>query len=96
MAVGQLLIELDHDDTLTPDALELLKDALIANPDAGFFYTEAIELYEGTEKTVDYGADWAFGQVGVEDGWFDFGWFVMARVDSATSCGGKVKARTRR
>jgi hypothetical protein len=29
MATGQLLIELDHDDTLTPDALELLRDALL-------------------------------------------------------------------
>jgi hypothetical protein len=63
MATGQLLIELDHDDTLTPDALELLRDALLANPDAGFFYTEAIELFEGTNETVDYGNNWAFGQV---------------------------------
>ena len=43
--------------------MELLKDALIANPDAGFFYGEAVELYEGTNKSVDYGADWAYGQV---------------------------------
>jgi len=35
LSVGQLLVELDHDDELTPDALELLKDALLANPDAG-------------------------------------------------------------
>jgi hypothetical protein len=35
-ASGQLFVELDHDDELTPDALELLRDAMIAHPDAGW------------------------------------------------------------
>lgn len=57
------MIELDHDDKLMPDALTLMKSALLANPDAGFFYTEAVELFEGTSKSVDYGSNWAYGQV---------------------------------
>lgn len=61
-ASGQLLVELDHDDELTPDALELLKDALVANPDAGLFFSEAVEMFEGSNETVDYGAVFAKGQ----------------------------------
>jgi hypothetical protein len=29
----------------------------------GCFYGETVKLFEGTQKTVDYGPKWAFGQV---------------------------------
>lgn len=60
-AAGELLVELDHDDTLTPDALSLLRDAAVAHPDAGFFYSDVVELYEGTNRSVVYGDTWGFG-----------------------------------
>jgi hypothetical protein len=43
--------------------LELLRDAYVANPDAGMFYSETVRQYEGTNKTVDYGAVWGYGYV---------------------------------
>jgi hypothetical protein len=50
---------------MTPDSLELLKDAFVANPDAGFFYSETVRQYEGTNDTVDYGPVWGYGYVSV-------------------------------
>jgi hypothetical protein len=64
-ARGALLVELDHDDELTPDALEVLKDAFVANPDAGLLYGETVRQYEGTNDTVDYGSVWGYGYVSV-------------------------------
>jgi hypothetical protein len=49
---------------------ELLMDVFVANPDAGFFYSETVRQYEGTNDTVDYGPVWAYGyvSVGVREG----------------------------
>lgn len=41
---GQLLAELDHDDLLHPDALKCIVDAADAYPDAGFFYSDCVEV----------------------------------------------------
>ena len=43
---GELLAELDHDDYLTPNATQLLYDAMNAYPDAGFYYTDCVEVDE--------------------------------------------------
>jgi hypothetical protein len=53
---------------MTPDSLELLRDAFVANPDAGFFYSETVRQYEGTNDTMDYGAVWGYGYVSVGRG----------------------------
>jgi len=60
---GQLLVELDHDDALTPQALEWLVQAWHAFPDAGFFYSDYAEVFE-TGESATYGDDWAFGYGG--------------------------------
>ncbi len=39
---GDILLELDHDDLLAPNAVAAVKDAFAANPRAGFVYSNAI------------------------------------------------------
>ena len=57
---GQVLVELDHDDALTNDALELVVRGFQQFPEAGFLYTDCAEVYEdGTNVT--YREGWAFG-----------------------------------
>ncbi len=43
---GDALLELDHDDLLAPGALQAIADAMDADPDAGFFYSDWID-FEG-------------------------------------------------
>ena len=59
VASGDILVELDHDDELTPDALQEIQDAF-ANPDIGFVYSDWCELFaDGTSGKYPQG--WAFG-----------------------------------
>lgn len=58
---GEILVELDHDDELTPDALERIVAAFVANPDCGFVFGECAEIYEGTHESHWYGWDAGFG-----------------------------------
>lgn len=60
-ARGVLLVEMDHDDRLTPDCLALLMAAHERYPTAGLLYSETVELYEYSNKTLDYGIHTAFG-----------------------------------
>ena len=39
LGTGDILVEVDHDDILTPDCLEELKNAFESNPDCGFVYS---------------------------------------------------------
>ena len=57
---GEFLLELDHDDELTPDALELVVKAYREHPEVGFIYSDCAECYEdGTP--VSYNAGWGLG-----------------------------------
>jgi len=57
---GQILVELDHDDELTDDALDYVVKGFKQFPEAGFLYTDCAETYEnGTSHT--YRKGWAFG-----------------------------------
>lgn len=58
---GDILVELDHDDELTPFALERIVAALCRNPDCGFVFGEASEVYEETLASHWYGWDAGFG-----------------------------------
>jgi len=54
------LVELDHDDELTPDALSRIVAAFEEHPDCGFVYTDFAECFEdGTP--VNYPPGWGFG-----------------------------------
>tara|TARA_R100001163_G_C5068364_1_gene208504 strand:+ start:8818 stop:10650 length:1833 start_codon:yes stop_codon:yes gene_type:complete len=46
LARGGLLIEVDHDDDLTPRALELCAMAAKDYPEAGFFHSDFVEIHE--------------------------------------------------
>ena len=61
-AKGAILVELDHDDHLLPDCLQLINEAYQTYPDAGFFYGDWTEVYEGTNRTVGYGDAWGYWQ----------------------------------
>jgi glycosyltransferase involved in cell wall biosynthesis len=60
LARGNILVELDHDDELTPNALGYVVEASRAFPDAGFFYTDCAEVFENGENAT-YGEDWGLG-----------------------------------
>lgn len=42
---GDILVEVDHDDQITPDCLEELHKAFISNPDVGFVYSDDAILH---------------------------------------------------
>jgi glycosyltransferase involved in cell wall biosynthesis len=56
---GDYLVEVDHDDELTPDCLELLNKAFTQFPDSDFVYSHAMEEING--KEVCYGDNFAYG-----------------------------------
>lgn len=60
VADGDVLAELDHDDELTPDALQEVHQAFLDNPDAGFVYSDWCEILPSGESGV-YPKGWAFG-----------------------------------
>lgn len=57
---GQILVELDHDDELTPDALQHVVNAFQANEEIGFVYTDFAECFEDCAP-VTYREGWGFG-----------------------------------
>jgi O-antigen biosynthesis protein len=61
VASGDIFLELDHDDVLTPDALAWVAQALWRHPECGVAYTNWSERYENSDLCHHYGADYAFG-----------------------------------
>ena len=57
---GSLLVELDHDDELTPDALSYVVTTYKKYPMAGFFYSDCAEVNEQGDSLV-YPEGWGFG-----------------------------------
>lgn len=57
---GDLLAELDHDDELTPNALEDLVAAARKYPQCGFFYTDWCEV-NGAMGSLTYDDGWGWG-----------------------------------
>lgn len=60
LTTGDILLELDHDDWLLPDACETLLQASKEHPEGGFFYSDCIEI-DKAFKSREYGEHWAFG-----------------------------------
>lgn len=60
IARGEILIELDHDDELTPKALQWVVEAFQAHPEAGFVYTDFAECFEDG-KPFRYVPGWGMG-----------------------------------
>lgn len=57
---GYLLAEIDHDDYIMPDSAKVLFEAFDQFPDAGFAYTDCVEITEDW-KTLRYGDGFCFG-----------------------------------
>ena len=57
---GKYLMELDHDDYITPDAGILMVRAFKENPDCKFVYSDCAEIYED-HSCIKYGDGFAFG-----------------------------------
>jgi len=60
LAEGDILVELDHDDELTADALEEINGAFRDNPEVGFVYSDWCEILPDGQSGV-YPKGWAFG-----------------------------------
>jgi len=60
MSRGTMLVELDHDDELTPEALEWLVAAARQHPEAGFFYSDFAEV-DSNLNPLRYPDGWGFG-----------------------------------
>lgn len=58
-AEGEILVELDHDDELTPDCLQAVADAF-KDPNVGFVFSDWCEINERGES-CRYPEGWAFG-----------------------------------
>lgn len=57
---GIILAELDHDDFLVENCSELLMNAYKKYPNAGFFYTDSVEMKEDKTQVI-YGEGFACG-----------------------------------
>lgn len=62
MCNGDYLVEVDHDDELTPDCFEMLLKAFHDYPDSDFVYSLAVELKGPNEDTIIYGDGWGHGE----------------------------------
>lgn len=60
VASGDILVELDHDDELTRDALQEVYDAFNGREDVGFVYSDWCEILP-TGESGRYPDGWAFG-----------------------------------
>jgi glycosyltransferase involved in cell wall biosynthesis len=61
LSKGDFIFELDHDDDIMPETFHRIVDASKKFPDAGFFYSDCVELYENSNKTFHYGSAGNFG-----------------------------------
>jgi O-antigen biosynthesis protein len=55
---GKLLVELDHDDRLTPNALDALSEAAKTTPD-GFYYSDFVSLFPDGRSEI-YGSHYGW------------------------------------
>ena len=60
MSRGEILVELDHDDALTADALDKVVTAARQFPEAGFFYTDYAEV-DTKLNPLSYPDGWGYG-----------------------------------
>lgn len=61
VSTGDILLELDHDDVLTPEAVGWIVRAFAKHPECGVAYTNWAEQYENRLEFHDYGEDYAYG-----------------------------------
>ena len=62
MCDGDFLLEVDHDDELTPDCLETILNANKAFPNTDFFYSLCLEMKHPEYVPIIYGKGWGWGE----------------------------------
>ena len=74
---GEILVELDHDDALTPWCLNLVVNTFKANDKIGFVYTDFAEIYEdNTSHTYESG--WGMGYGSYTKQYYNDTWISVA------------------
>lgn len=58
---GEILVEVDHDDDLTPDCLQKIVNAFRQHPECGFAYGDCSEVHVESLHANWYGWDCGFG-----------------------------------
>ncbi|NHN29803.1 glycosyltransferase [Paenibacillus agricola] len=61
LCTGEILVEVDHDDELTPDCLKKIVDTFQQHTECGFVYGDCAEVYVGSNHAHWYGWDCGFG-----------------------------------
>lgn len=61
LCTGEILVEVDHDDSLMPDCLQRIVTAFKQNPECGFAFGETTSVYWDTNHAHWYGWDFAYG-----------------------------------
>ena len=61
LAEGEILVELDHDDELTPWCISSIVEAFDKFPEACFAYTDCAEVIGDEHENASYPDGWGFG-----------------------------------
>lgn len=69
LCVGDVLLELDHDDLLMPNTISEVIKAFKDSPDVGFVYSNAANFEGDFKKTARYNESigWQFRAIGIND-----------------------------
>lgn len=70
LCCGRILVELDHDDVLLPEALRYTSEAFQKYPDAKFVYSDCAEIDEN-HNSLTYGDNFAFGYGSYRDEYYN-------------------------
>ena len=71
---GDILVELDHDDVLTPTCLEELAEAFERNPAASFAYSDFTQINEdgsANHSRFNQEMGWVYDSVMIDDRWYE-------------------------
>ena len=81
-ASGDIFLELDHDDVLTPQAVSWIVDAFAKHPECGVAYTDWSEQFEGKLEFGNYGEYYAFGYGKAHWEWYPEDYATFENVDT--------------
>ncbi len=81
-ASGDIFLELDHDDVLTPHSVGWIVDAFAKHPECGVAYTNWSEQYEGKIEFHDYGEHYGFGYGKAHWEWHPENYATFEKVDT--------------
>lgn len=84
MCRGPVLVELDHDDELLPDALRMLVDVFHKHPEVGMVGSDCSEIFETTLANFQYGPYFGLGHGSYYRQRYQDRWVNVARLGPLT------------